>query len=176
MSTRRFHLEENQTPKIVVEIDDLDVEDFDCDRICADVSARAYREGEPNDFIEIDGEACAEVKDVEVEPDSEPTYVDYGSQRVLYDSGKGGYVDSVEIGDADIDASFAVGVAEFGPDEMLEAIEAFAQEGEDLDELGEAVTHAIVKAVSKELQSYADKHAQELQPDSDDFSDYLADD
>ena len=168
-------MEENQIPKIVVEIDDLDVEDFDRDRICADVSARAYREGKPNDFIEIDGEACADVEDVEVEPDGEPTYVDYGSQRVLYDSGEGGYVDSVEIGDADIDAAFAVGDAKFGPDEMLEAIKAFAQEGEDFDELGEAVTRAVVEAVSKELQAYANEHAQELQPDSGDFSDYLID-
>lgn len=169
-------MEESLIKKIIVEIDDLDVEDFDRDRICADVSVRAFREGEPNDFIEIDGEACAEVKDVDVEPDSEPTYVDYGSQRVLYDSGKGGYVNSVEIGDVDVDASFAVGDVKFGSDEMLAAFEAFAKEGEDLDELGDAVTEAVVKAVSKELQEYADKHAQELQQDSDDFSDYLADD
>lgn len=169
-------MEENQIPKIVVEIDYLDVEDFDCDRILADMSVRAYREGKPDDFIEIEGEASAKVKDVEVEPDGEPTYVDYGSQRVLYDSGKGGYVNSVEIGDVDIDAAFSVDGETFGPDKMLEAFEAFAQEGEDLDELGEAVTRAVVEAVSKELQEYASKHAQELQPDSDDFSDYLADD
>lgn len=169
-------MEENQIPKIMVEIDYFDVEDFDRSRIYADMSARAYREGKPDDFVEIEGEACADVKDVEVEPDGEPTYVDYGSQRVLYDSGKGGYVNSVEIGDADIDAAFSVDGKTFGPDEMLEAIEAFAQEGEDLDELGEAVTRAVVEAISKELQAYASEHAQELQPDSDDFSDYLTDD
>jgi hypothetical protein len=113
----------------------------------------------------------------EWEADGEPTYVDYGSQSVLYDSGEGG-LESVEVhadvedyqfldfDDPDIDA----------PITKEQVLEILGCSEEDLNDLMKEVEALAVSHAEADLEEYYEDpdnwpDRPEYEPDYDDWRD-----
>lgn len=128
--------------------------------------------GPRNIYAAILFEMCWDKKTVDFfwEPDGQPTFVDYGSQSVLYDSGEGG-PDHIELDNfvvfcddwkyVDDDEDLETELTDEQVAKMLECSET------DLLEIIEEVKPLLNEAIKAEVERYYEDHSN--WPDKDEY-------
>jgi hypothetical protein len=99
--------------------------------------------------------------EIEWEPDSDPTYVPYGSRMVLFDKGEGG-IEDVDVTDIDIDID---GWEDDDGNEITGADVAKIL-GVSADAVEKAILDEMKSQIITEAERYAEKHAEK--PEADD--------
>ena len=145
---------------LVVAPDSFDVSDMGTDMLEAQVFGDIS-----DDEHEVAFEANFDIAfEVEWEDDGEPTYVPYGSTRVLYDSGEGG-IDSIDIVDTDLSVDSWINVTDDADGVELTDDEVEELFGMSIDDIKKQILDQLNTYVENNAEQYIEKHAEK--PDID---------